>query len=244
MHTHETDRIVATSEQLAIFAGELAVAVAKAKPSFAHMQRVLGSKVATRKAVIAVLRALEIGDATDPRLAHSQALWAKLGIPIDCCLDELTMPDIPEGWTGVAIIPTLSNEALFGFCEKHFLSWKYYDDLDSVTSEQSRPKRAYVLGHHGGVEPDVAHRNKSYDQCTKEGLIFLTLKERLCIELLHFAATGEPLDKVGITITSSLASDGGAFDAFWGLGDRKFLVGGYHPRDASATYGPRQAVFA
>src|SRR2546427_368482 len=60
MHTHETDHTPATPEQLAIFTGEIALAVAKAKPSSAHMQHLLRNKAATRKKIVSVLKALEI----------------------------------------------------------------------------------------------------------------------------------------------------------------------------------------
>ncbi len=180
---------------------------------------------------------------TDPRLAHSQALWAKLGMPLDI-LDDLVIPDIPEGWTGLAIIPPISNETLFALCEKHFPSWKYYENLDEIKGEQERPKRAYVLAHRGGIEPDAVDRNKSYDQCIKEDLIFLTQKERICVELLCFAETGEHLDVVGVTITSSLTMDGRAYCACWDSRGREFCVYGGDLGDAYPTFGPRQAVFA
>jgi hypothetical protein len=245
MHTHETDRTLATTEQLAILAGEIHLAVVKAKPSAATVHRLLGTKAATRKTLVATLTALGITSAQDPRLAHSQQLWTTLGIPIAVeTLDDLTMPDIPKGWTGVAIIPPISSETLFALCARHFPLWKYYDDLDDVTAEQERPNCAYVLGHRGGVEPDIEHRGKSYDQCAKEGLTFLTLKERICIELLHFAETGKLLDKIGFTITSTLALDGDAFCAHWRSGLRMFRVFGCRCRSANAGGGPRQAVFA
>ncbi len=243
MQTHDTDHIPATSEQLAIFTGEIALAVAKAKPSFAHMQQLLGSKAATRRALTAALKSLEIASGPDPRLVYSQQLWAKLGLPLDI-LGDLTMPEIPDGWAGVAIIPPFSREALFALCVKHFPSWKYYNNLDDIAEEQDRPKRPYVIGHRGGIEPDIEHRNKGYDTSVKEGLIFLTQKERICIELLHFVATGDHLDKVGVTVTSSLAPDGHAFVAYWYLDGRRFHVHGCHRRAAGSAYGPRQAVYA
>ncbi len=243
MQTHATDHTPATPEQLAILTGEIALAVAKAKPSAAVVQRLLGSKAATRKTLIATLAALGINPAPDPRLVHSQNLWAKLGLPLDIVYD-LVMPDIPADWPGIAIIPPVSNEALFALCKKHFPLWKYYDNLDDVMEEQDRPKRAYVLGHRGGVEPDQEHRNKSYDAATSEGLIFLIQKERICIELLYFAETGKHLDVVGVTITSSLAAGGIAFCAYWCSDDRGFRVSGGRSGDADSADGPRQAVFA
>ncbi|OGZ04675.1 MAG: hypothetical protein A2845_05265 [Candidatus Lloydbacteria bacterium RIFCSPHIGHO2_01_FULL_49_22] len=246
MQTHETDHTPATPEQLAILTGEIALAVAKAKPSFARIQKLLGSKSATRKSIsTAVLSALEIDSAPDPRLVKSQRLWAKLGLPLDC-LDDLVMPDIPTDWDGVAIIPEVSCERLFALCVKHFPSWKYGNNLDNFKEEQNRPSRAYALGHRGGVEPDVLHRGKSYNQCIEEGLIFLTQKERICIELLRFAETGEHLDVVGLTITSSLAEVGHAYYAHLDSSFRTqvFRMGFCRRMCADSAGGPRQAVFA
>lgn len=111
MHTHETNHTPATPEQLAILTGELALAVAKAKPSFTLLQRLTTNKLARRRAVIAVLKALEIECAIDPRLLAEQQFWAKLGIALE--VDDLNLPGIPAGWSEVAIKPVgVTNEQL------------------------------------------------------------------------------------------------------------------------------------
>ena len=233
-----------TPEQYANLTGEIAVAIAKAKPSFALMQKLLGRKKATRSAVAQVLAALEMKLQPDPRLLHSQKLWAKLGVAVE--VEELEIPELPNGLTEVAIIPQhLSNEELFALGKKHYGdAWKYYGNLDDVKEEQARPKRTYVLGYRDGKEPDTAHLGKSYDVATKEGLIFMTLKEYQCVALLHFAATTGHLDEKGWTITSSVASDGYAWIAYWDPDYREFHVPGRDRSDSRPFGGPRQAVFA
>lgn len=242
-----TDLKPATAEQHAILSGEIALAVAKAKPSFALMQRLASNKLAKRRALTSALKALEMELVPDPRLVCEQRFWAKLGISVE--IDNLVVPELPLDFTEVAIIPAhLTNEQLFALCEKYFPSWKYYDNLDENTAEQSRPDGTYVVGYRGGIEPDLEHRKKSYDIAMGQGLIFLNPKERLIAELRYAVPDGvylnRHLDVRGWTITSSLASDGYAFDARWHPGNRGFRVTGCYRSYADPGCGPREAVYS
>lgn len=233
-----------TPEQYANLTGEIAVAIAKAKPSFALMQKLLGRKKATRSAVAQVLAALEMKLQPDPRLLHSQKLWAKLGVAVE--VEELEIPELPNGLTEVAIIPQhLSNEELFALCKKHYGdACKYYGNLDDVKEEQVRPECTYVLGYRDGKEPDAVHLGKSYDVAMEEKLTFMTLREYQSVALLHFAATTGHLDEKGWTITSSLDSGGYALIARWRPSAREFRVDGGARYGRYPLDGPRQAVFA
>ncbi|OGZ10964.1 MAG: hypothetical protein A3C93_04075 [Candidatus Lloydbacteria bacterium RIFCSPHIGHO2_02_FULL_54_17] len=238
-----TDLKPATLEQYAILTGEIALAVAKAQPSFALMQRLATNKTAKRRALATALKALEMELIPDPRLTAEQQFWVKLGVAVE--IDDLMVPECPADFTEIAIIPaSLTNEQLFVLCAKHFPSWKYYDDLDKCTAQQARPTNTYAVGYRGGVEPDLEHRNKSYDVATKEGLIFMNPKERLVAELRYFVRTGRHLDEKGWTITSSLASGGCALCAGWYPSSGTFDVDGYGRSCAGSADGPRQAVFA
>ena len=235
----------ATAMQYATLTGEIALAVAGANPSFDHMQELLGSKVRTRGAVTAALKALKIDVGGDSRLLKEQQFLASLGIAVD--IAGLTIPELPRGFNQIAINPVgqLRKEKLFELCSYKFLAWKYYNDLDKTTAqEQARPKTTYVFGYRGGTEPDKEHLGKSHNKAMAEGMTFLTLEERIWAELRYFANTGRHLDEVGWTITSSLASDGIAFGAGWDSGDRRFRVRGYRCSDAYPNDGPCEAVFA
>src|SRR3989338_2001325 len=244
MQTDKTDSASATPEQLAMLTGEFALALAKAKPSAALMQHLLRSRVATRKMIIAALSTQgRISHTIDPRLVQCQKLWEKLGVVLDC-MDNLVMPEIPSGWRGIAIIPPLTNEALLALCKKHFPIWSKRDGLDNILREQNRPRCTYVVVHRGGMEPDKEHRNKSHDDAVNEGLYFLTLKERICIELLHFIKTGKHFDVKGtMTVTSSLTMGGDAFNVYWSSHIQTFIVDGCSTVTSYSTNGLRQAVF-
>lgn len=242
-----TDLKPATPEQYAMATGEIALAVAQAKPSFALMQRWAKNKKTKRRGISAVLKVLEMELMSDPRLVREQNFWAKLGVAVE--VDDLTVPVLPADFTEVAIIPTnLSAEQLFALCQKHFPSWKYYEDLDEQMAKQIRPTGTYVIGYRGGVEPDTLHRNKSYDSAMSEGLIFMNPKERMVAELRYAVPNGSylhrHLDVKGVTITSSLASDGSAFYACWFPSAGEFDVRGSARSRAHPGCGPRQAVFA
>lgn len=249
MRTHETDHAPATSKQLAILTGEIAVALAEANPAFARVQKLLMSKLATRRKIsAAVLKALEIECAPVPRLLAEQQFWAKLGIALT--VDELNMPEIPSGWSEVAIKPAgVTNEQLFALIQQERKkrgedAWKYYGNLDDVKEEQARPKGTYVFAYCGDSEPDALYRGKmSYDLAIAAKLTFLTLSERLIAEL-RAIVIGKYFDAEGWTITSSLASGGCAFGVCWRSGDRVLGVGGCRRSSVDPRFGPRQAVFS
>ena len=107
-------------------------------------------------------------------------------------------------------------------------------------SAQQRPTGMYVYCHVGGDEPDAVHLNKSYDDATGEGMLFLNPLEYLLVTGSHMWEHHKWMDVKGATRTSSLWSDG------------CLVYGGFNPDDCwvylsdgrrdyrNRVFGPRE----
>jgi len=247
-----TDLKSATPEQLVTLSStialELVKGLARAKVSFAQAQTWATNKSMPQRAARKIAQELGYEIFTpDPRLVAEQALWAKLGIALS--VDELNLPEIPAGFTEIAIRPAgVTNVQLFALIKQERekrgeSAWKYHGNLDDIKEEQHRPSGTYVFAYRPDSEPDALHLGKSYNVAIAEKLTFLTLSERLIAEL-RAIILGKYFDVKGLTITSSLASDGSAFIVYWYSSYRKSDVGGCDRSCAGPAHGPRQAVFA
>lgn len=128
---------------------------------------------------------------------------------------------------------------LLAQCKAKFPVWSYYDYTE-LDRQFPPPKKAKTRYFKKVVEADKENRNKSLEQCQKEGLEIITFRERLIMELQYYEETGEHLDRDSATITGSLDSDGYAVDVYWGgsVGVRQYGV-----RDADPHWASRAAVY-
>lgn len=101
------------------------------------------------------------------------------------------------------------------------------------------PKEVEYMKFEASIEPDKAHLNKSYDDFSKEDKKFGTARQILLLNLSVYKITGERLDIVGLTRTSSLDSDGLALGMYHDDYGQFCMAGGYRDfRDAG--FGPRE----
>jgi len=142
---------------------------------------------------------------------------------------------------GIVIIPGVTNNIVFDACTKAFKSWRYTDDLNTVTDVVKRPDGPYVVWVRDVVEADEEMKNKSAEDIEKTGTNTLTLKERMVLELKYFDETGKHLDIENWTLCSgSRYSGGGVPGALWRGGE--FGVGWCFPDDRDSYLRARVAV--
>lgn len=92
-------------------------------------------------------------------------------------------------------------------------------------------------------EADPENKNKSADDCEKEGLQSITLRERIIFEKLWFDKTKTHLDIDSVTICAgSRHRDGSVPGVDWGRCDDGLGVSRYHPRFAHGSVRARACV--
>ena len=134
---------------------------------------------------------------------------------------DLLRVKIPEKCSGfnrlLIIVPGVLNQA-YDVCAKHFLCWKYVDDLDATvpTNDRTTANGAYAIWVRDGQEADNQWMSHSADDLTEIGIKGETLLERLIHELKYFSETGKHLDVNNITLCSgSRNTDGHVPCVLW-----------------------------
>ena len=120
----------------------------------------------------------------------------------------------------MAVPQDLKEDDIMKRLTTHFVvkSYQYKTPLASNINrkaEQPRPKGTYVFAHRGCDEPDDIHLKKSYNDATKEKLLFVNTKEYLLITGFHRWKHKKWMDEKGWTRTSSLWSDGRLVSGYW-----------------------------
>ncbi len=148
-------------------------------------------------------------------------------------------PDYP--CRAVVIIPGITNNIVFDACTKAFKTWRYQNDLNTITDIVARPQGPYVVWVCDTVEADPDLANKSAEDIEKAGINTLTLKERMVLELKCFDETGKHLDIENWTLCAgSRYSDGSVPRADWGGG--LFFVDWYYAGHSGSRVRVRVAV--
>ena len=148
-------------------------------------------------------------------------------------------PDYP--CFAVVIIPGVTNNVVFDACTKAFKTWRYQNDLNTITDVVKRPDGPYVVWVRDTVEADPDMANKSAEDIEKAGINTMTLKERMMLELKYFDETGKHLDIENWTLcTGSRDSDGNVPIASWSGG--KFSVNWYYAGYSCSSVRAREAV--
>src|SRR3990167_11216429 len=157
-------------------------------------------------------------------------------------LSGLHVPPKPDYLCrAVVIIPGITNNIVFDACTKAFKTWRYTNDLNTVTDVVQRPSGPYVVWARDVIEADEDMKNKSAEDIEKAGINTLTLKERMMLELKYFDETGKHLDIENWTLCTGSRSSGGSVP-FANWGDGKFYVDAYDAGDSHSVLRAREAV--
>jgi len=101
----------------------------------------------------------------------------------------------------------LKTSEILDLCEKLFPVYCY--NRENVDKEFPLPKESTLRWFKANIEADDEHKDKSADDLEKEGIVGITLRERLLLELNYYSFTGKHLDIQNITLcTGSRDSDG------------------------------------
>jgi len=144
----------------------------------------------------------------DPRREWERFYQEVFGKEVD--FSELELPEKQDGFNWLIImLEGLTPNKLFAKCKERFASWRYTDDLDTIKSVRTADK-TYAIWVRDRIEADEENKNKSGNDCDKEGIKGMTLEERLLLELFYNWRTGKHLDIDNITLCSgSRVPDGG-----------------------------------
>ena len=101
----------------------------------------------------------------------------------------------------------LKTSEILNLCEKLFPVYCY--NRKSVDKEFPLPKKTTLRWFKANIEADEEHKNKSADGLEKEGIVGITLRERLLLELNYYSFTGKHLDIDNITLCAGSRCSGG-----------------------------------
>lgn len=165
-------------------------------------------------------------------------------------VSEISTMEFPEHdslQTFMVVSPLLNEDQIMMAQKKYFNInlYRYQDpsaDAIDRSKEQLRPNGLYVFGHSGQDEPDILHRNKSYNDATAEKIIFANAKEYLLMTGFHKFTKGYFMDRNGWTHTSSLWSGGYLVGGDWSSGRSKLCLHGGNVDRRDSNCGPRQLI--
>ena len=164
----------------------------------------------------------------DPRKEWEQFYQEVFGKKVD--FSELELPGEAEGFNWLIIMMEgLTPNKLFAKCQERFASWRYTDDLDAIKSVRTADK-TYSVWVRDRIEADEENKNKSANDCEKEGIKAITLEERLLLELFYHWRTGKHLDINNVTLCSGSRDPDGDVPRVYFNG-RKVSVHYYGPGD-------------
>jgi len=162
--------------------------------------------------------------------------WSKVKLPV-----KVTGFDSLE-----YVLPRLTENDIFNAYAKKFgkdAVWKYYDNIHkAIREQQSRPNENYTFSHCGGIEPDVEHLNKSYDDFYQDGNYYMVPKEGLLSAFRYRFETGNMWDIKGVTRFHTLDSVGYALYMYRDV-DGQFGVSNGNRGLRHSGSGPRQISF-
>ena len=141
------------------------------------------------------------------------------------------------------VLERITEDDVFNSYAKKFGKdkvWKYYDNIrKSIKEQQVVPTGDYTFSHRGGLEPDIEHMNKSYDDFYQDGNNYMVPKEGLLAAFRCRFETDKMWDVKGLTRFHALDSDGDAMNMHRD-GNGQFCVGFDYRVFRFADFGPRQ----
>lgn len=118
--------------------------------------------------------------------------------------------------------------------------WSYLSD-EELDRQFPPPKKQTKRYFQWIQEADPEHKNKSVEDCDKEGLKGITLRERLIMEKLWFEKNGTHLDIKNITLCAGSRDEGGRVPhVCWS--DSRLHVDWYYPSRSYGTLRARAVV--
>lgn len=124
---------------------------------------------------------------------------------------------------------------------KFFKVWVWRED--TIDTELPAPKETVTVSFKKSIESDKEHKGKSYnDFSVEKDATYMTARQYLLLCIHVFKETGEHLDVIGWTRTSSLWSDGCLVDGCFLPVDREVGLG-HGGRDFRGPgCGPRASI--
>lgn len=185
-------------------------------------------------------------DPYDPARKQAEAFYGDyLNMKVD--VSGLVIPAKPKGlWRLRFVAEGLTNNQLLSATRKHCKVWTAYqdDDLDTAILWNKRTtQQTYAVWLPDSIEPPKKYLGKSPNEADPEGLIGVTLLERMLDGFQYFMETKQHLDIRGGTFcTGSRDPDGSVPYVYWFPYDEWVYVCDVHPDDSVAGYGLRPAV--
>ena len=178
-------------------------------------------------------------------LADWQTFWSQNGFQINS--KEIVIPVPPQGFDRLLVIPKgLTNNQAYNLCAKQFRCrcYKFYEEnLDGVQNVRL-PENDYAIWVRNGEFADRKYKKLSANQLKKNGIMGITLLERLVFELIYHSETGRHLDPgiIGDTLCSgSRAPDGHVPTVSWV--DNHLWVSWDNPDDSSDNSIGREVIY-
>lgn len=156
---------------------------------------------------------------------------------------NLKIPAHKDGFDRLIIVAQgMTSNKIYNKIKELMPAWKYSDNLDEITSVR-KATNDYAIWIRDRVEADEELKNKSANDLEKEGVIGITLEERLLYELKYFQETGKHLDVQNVTLCSgSRHPDGSVPRAHWHEHGGEVSVGWYNASFADDDLRCRVAV--
>ncbi|MDD5340999.1 MAG: hypothetical protein PHC97_01025 [Patescibacteria group bacterium] len=175
----------------------------------------------------------------DPRLEWERFYEEVFGIKVD--LSNLVLPQKQDGFNWLLVMAEgLIPNRLFDKFKERFATYRYYDDLNTITSVRKTDK-TYAIWLRDRIEADEENKNLSANKCKELNINGVTLEERLLLELFYHWRTNKHLDINNVTLCSgSRYSDGHVPCVRWG--DVRVFVGFCGPGSADGVLRVRSAV--
>jgi hypothetical protein len=242
--TNVTDPAIqpVTVEQLFALEHLFGAATVKAKISFALAQKILGSKGASKKAIAAVLGALDIELVLDPYAEERDwclEFLTKAGAPIKGLEDLIIQPRLsdtawlhpfPEGFGCNAIY---ENDGLWAFPK-----WRVHDDIDAVLIGTDLSARwAWVEPNLPGMLPDALTLGQSANTVDPSQTSI-----RLRTGMMHYALAHAKVGRIpaGGTICGGSRFQHGNVPYLYLAHDGEASVSHCDPDYEDGAYGVRQ----
>lgn len=131
---------------------------------------------------------------------------------LDLDFDKVKIQNYNLGFDRLLIIPRgFTSNPGFDACVRQFPAWRYADDLDKAVPHDDRNARndSYAVWFRDRQEADEELKNLSANRLAEQGILGITLPERLWYEMVYWDETGEHLDIFNWTLCSgSRDSDG------------------------------------
>lgn len=155
---------------------------------------------------------------------------------------DVENPVQKEGHISLPMPKGLTCDQIYKVMETKFSCWKWCDSIDAVIKEQQKRPDSYVFTFKDSIEPDIEHRNKSYNDFKDDGNTYMIPKEGMLAYLYVFWLRGDKLDVIGLTRLHALDSGGYAMGMYRHSNGRFYINGlGRGYRDTGI--GPRQICF-